>query len=212
MSASADVIYLADTKNAPYGTKAREELICLAEQSITRLIDCGCEHVLIACCTASTVYDALNAQARAISTPIIAPAAFSAARVTKNGKIGVIATESTVRSGEFEKQIKQALPVCRVTSVAAQSLVSMVEGGGRDGSLTAAQRETLRGILSPLIGQNIDTLILGCTHFSHLENEIRAYARDVRLVLPSREGVAEMIRRFGTEILAGGGTTVYINT
>lgn len=213
ISDSADIVYLADRKNAPYGTKSREELISLVNRDIEALIAHGCEQVLIACCTASTVYDELSPRARCVATPIISPAAFAAAKITVRGSIGVIATEATVRSGAFKAQILRHSPVCRVCEIAAQPLVTLVENGARDGAISVGGRELLKGILAPLCEADVDTLILGCTHFSHLDGEIRKIMGSrVATVHPSREGVAEMIRKSGSRALLGHGATVYIST
>ena len=213
ISESADIVYLADRKNAPYGTKSREELVSLVNSDIEALIAHGCEQVLIACCTASTVYGELSPRARCVATPIISPAAFAAAKITARGNIGVIATEATVRSGAFKREIMRHAPVCRVTEIAAQPLVALVESGARDGALSCEGRKLLGRVLAPLCEAEIDTLILGCTHFSHLDKEIRSIlGNTVTTVLPSREGVAELIRKSGSRALSGSGATVYIST
>ena len=212
-SKTADIVYLADRKNAPYGTKTKDELISLVSADIEILEHHGCEQILIACCTASTVYSALSPKARCLAIPIIEPAAYAAASISTRGNLAVIATDRTVDSGEFTRQIQKHLKISSVVEIKAQPLVSMVEAGARDGSLSGEQRQILMSILKPIIGQNIDTLVLGCTHFSHIEREIRAILGSrVRLVLPSREGVAELIRVHGSRALRGRGTTTYINT
>lgn len=211
-SETADVIYLADRKNAPYGTKTREELIELVNKDIDVLAKRGCEQILIACCTASTVFDALTPRARCLATPIIEPTAYAAASITTRGNIAVIATDRTVSSGEFTRQIHKYSKMSRVTEIKAQPLVSLVEGGARDGALSSREKLLLESILMPLAGQNIDTVVLGCTHFSHIEREICTLLGGARAVLASREGVAELIRKNGSHALFGRGSTTYINT
>ena len=125
-----DMIYLADREHAPYGTKSEEEILSLAENCIKRLITAGAERILIACCTASTLHSRLTEGARRITTPIIAPAARAAQRVSR-GKIAVIATEATVRSHAFRRELL-AIGECEVTEHAAQELVAMVESGASD--------------------------------------------------------------------------------
>ena len=211
-SETADVLYLADQKNAPYGTKTRDELIELVNRDIDILASRGCEQILIACCTASTVFDALTPRARCLATPIIEPTAYAAAAITTRGNIAVLATDRTVLSGEFTRQIHKYSKMSRITEIRAQPLVSLVEGGARDGAISERERLIIESILSPLIGQNIDTVILGCTHFSHIEREIGALLGGARTVLASREGVAELIRKNGSHALSGRGDTTYINT
>jgi len=164
-----DIVFLADRENAPYGTKTDKELTELTARGIKRLRDYGADRVLIACCTASTVYGRLPTEARDISYPIIEPIAKEAARLTENGKIGVLATKHTVSSHAF----RDALSGFEVIEVEAQKLVGAVERGERDGRASGETLDYLDGALSPMYDYGIDTLILGCTHFPSLEGEIR---------------------------------------
>ena len=201
-----DMIYLADREHAPYGTKSEEEILSLSENCIKRLITAGAERILIACCTASTMHSRLTAGARRITTPIIAPAARAAKEVSQ-GKIAVIATEATVRSHAFGRELL-ALGECEVTEHAAQELVAMVESGASDeGPLTSEQKGTLSRLLEPVRASRADTLILGCTHFPHLQGHIAAMLPEVNLISPSREGALEIAK--STED-RGGGRTVFL--
>lgn len=159
-----DLVYLIDRPNAPYGIKSEKELIRLAERNIDELTDRGAERVLIACCTASTVYTKISKRHRELSIPIISPVADAARRATKTGSIGVIATRRTVASHAFGR----AMPEMRVSELAVQELVAMIDGGVNDSTVGEGEILTLKGILSPLFGKNIDTLVLGCTHFPSL--------------------------------------------
>ena len=201
-----DMIYLADREHAPYGTKSEEEILSLAENCIKRLITAGAEKILIACCTASTLHSRLTEGARRITTPIIAPAARAAQRVSR-GKIAVIATEATVRSHAFRRELL-ATGECEVTEHAAQELVAMVESGASDERpLTSEEKSRLSRLLEPVGASRADTLILGCTHFPHLRGHIAAMLPEVKLISPSREGALEIAR--STED-RGGGRTVFL--
>ena len=201
-----DMIYLADREHAPYGTKSEEEILSLAENCIKRLITAGAEKILIACCTASTLHSRLTEGARGITTPIIAPAARAAQRVSR-GKIAVIATEATVRSHAFRRELL-AIGECEVTEHAAQELVAMVESGASDQNpLSSEEKSTLSRLLEPIEASRADTLILGCTHFPHLRGHIAAMLPCVKLISPSREGALEIAR--STED-RGGGKTVFL--
>ncbi len=200
----ADLIYLADTKNAPYGTKSEDELVSLVCRDIDLLANSGAEKILIACCTASTVYPLLDKSRQSISVPIISPAARRASRVTKNGRIGVIATERTVLSHAFSK----ALGSCEVFEAPAQKLVSLIEAGERDGRMSNKTKSYLKDLLFPLSEKGIDTLILGCTHFPHLEKEINKILPKVRTVSPSREGARELLSVYKGR---GNGKITYLN-
>jgi glutamate racemase len=179
-----ELVYLADRKNAPYGTKCRDELIRLCEADIARLIAFGAERVLIACCTASTVYPYLKEEYRRISTPIISPAAAVAAKLSR---VAVIGTEATVRSGAFGVEIGR-LGNTRVYEFAHQELVECVESGCRDGRTDEKCRSCLREVARQVESCGAEGLILGCTHFSHLSGELSRLLPDVRLISPATEG------------------------
>ena len=201
-----DMIYLADREHAPYGTKSEDEILALSESCIERLVGAGAEKILIACCTASTLHSRLTDRARRITTPIILPAA-RAAKKKSRGKIAVIATEATVRSHAFRRAILDEVR-CEVAEYATQERVSMVEGGASDRKpLTLGERSTLSRLLAPIKASRADTLILGCTHFPHLQGHIAAMLPGVNLISPSREGALEIAK--STED-RGGGRTVFL--
>ena len=187
----ADILYLADRKNAPYGTKKRPELIRLVTEDIRRLADRGAEKILIACCTASTVWGSLDGWARDISIPIIRPAAEAAARLAETG-IAVIATEATAKCGAFKNAIS-AVSEIAVTELSAQPLVALVEGGARDGHITRDGMTVISGIAEKIKETGADTLILGCTHFSHLEKTLAALTK-MQTVSPARVGAGLLSR------------------
>ena len=186
---SEDIVYLADRKNAPYGTKSQEEIIALTQADIKRLRDYQVNKILIACCTASSVHEFLDKEEREISLPIIRPAAQMAA---EGRRIAVIATERTVSSAVFSKEISK-ISDAKVVEFSAQRLVTLVEGGCRDGRInTECERELCR-IAELIADAEADTLILGCTHFSHLEGELQKRC-NVKTVSPAREGAAALTR------------------
>ena len=184
----ADVLLLADRKNAPYGTKSDSEIIALAERGIERLLSCGAERVLIACCTASSLYPRMGAELRAASIPIIEPTARRAAKLTATGRVGVLATRATVRSGAFTHAIRGALPSAEVFEQEAGELVGLVESGAHRGRGKEAAEEKIRELTEPLIAEKIDTLVLGCTHFPHLFGCFSALFPTLSLVSCAHEG------------------------
>ena len=172
ISPMADVCFFADRANAPYGTKSADELVSLTESGLYRLLAAGADPILIACCTASTIFDRLPEELRRISIPIIDRTAEAAVLATENRKIGVISTEATYRSRAFCEAIGRLCPSAVVTSAFSGELVALAERirGGR-----APAREDMAIIeqaLEPLSGKGIDTVILGCTHFSRFEKTI----------------------------------------
>ena len=200
MPREATCLYI-DSANAPYGTKDEGELLRLVKLDIERLRCAGADKILMACCTASTVYDLLSDEEKSIATPIIAPAARRAVEITKRGKIGVIATERTVSSHAFKNAIlKERTDVC-VTELAAQELVSLVEGGAFDANITESERELLQNTLAPLCYADIDTIVLGCTHFPALSGEISKILNNVKIVSSTYEGALEISKRVARDRL-----------
>jgi len=207
ISPSVDICFLADRENSPYGTKSRRELTGLVKDNISRLASMGADRILMACCTASTVYSLLPPRMRKISCPIIAPAAMAAARATKCGRVGVIATDATVASRRFTRELLRHGSVKEVFELSAQPLVTLVEGGITDLRMTAMAKNEISELLAPIKSLEIDTLILGCTHFPYLSETVSAMLPGVRLVSPSRAGACEIMKNTPD---FGEGKTIYI--
>lgn len=204
------MIFLPDRDNAPYGTRTPEELCALAERGIDRLLRLGAENVLIACCTASTIYHSLPERTRAASLPIIEPTARMAKSMARGGRIGVIATDATVRSHAFA----HALHGSEVLELPAQRLVGEIESGARDGAITPELMEYLDTLLLPAVRFGIDVLILGCTHFPLVEGEIsralgRISKKKILTVSSAMAGALAMHAALGDECDEGG-VTVYL--
>ena len=170
---NAEIEFYADRENAPYGTKSEGELVELVKKDIDILRERGASRILMACCTASTVYGTLPKEYKEIAIPIIAPAAAAAVYISSNKKIAVISTAATARSGAFEREIYRYCPAAEVFPVACGELVTLVEGGLCDGCVEFSERENIKRIISPVLGCGADTVILGCTHFAALEEEIK---------------------------------------
>ena len=204
---SADICFFADEKNAPYGTKSKEELIPLVERDIKLLSQRGADKIIMACCTASTVHGMIESRLQNLSFPIIEPTARAAAKATKNGRVGVIATEATVRSSAFKKALLKYASIHEVLEIQTQRLVKMVESGARDGKLNNEEKNELKAMLLPFANGRFDTLILGCTHFPHLEREIASALGGINIISSSREGAHEIAKEpFRRE----NGKTIYI--
>lgn len=202
-----DLTLLLDRKNAPYGKKSEGELIEITSANIERLLSLGARRVLLACCTASTVWALLPKEMRELTVPIISPTARRAQDLTETGRIAVIATEATVRSGEWSRQLYP----CTVTELAEGELVTLVESGASDGRIQKKEREILEGLLLPLSHTGADTLILGCTHFPALEGEIKKEVQKYGIkhtVSSAKEGALELLRTL--DDTSGHGETVII--
>ena len=177
LSPNADIVYLADRKNAPYGTKSREVLTELVKKDIEKLCEAGCTRVLMACCTASTVYDLLPYEYRAVAVPIIEPVARAAVMTSRNKKIGVLSTEATRKSGVFVEKILKYAPTAVTVCASAPELVTLAEKGECDARLSKNGFLKVKKSVSAFLGSGIDTLILGCTHFAYFENTIKNILR-----------------------------------
>ncbi len=166
---SEDVVFLRDRARCPYGGKSHGQIVQICKENISYLRSLGADEILIACCTASAAFASEVKTDRGLH-PIIGPTASAAMRAADGGRIALIATAATVASGAFDRLLGPSL----VRSVACPRLVGMVERGVKDGSLGTHDRAELEYTLRGIDGSGADTLILGCTHFSSLKNEIAA--------------------------------------
>lgn len=170
-------IYLGDTARTPYGTRSAEIIYQFSIQAVDFLFQHNCELVIIACNTASS--DALRRiQTEYLPTHypdkkvigVLVPTAETATLKTTNKRIGVIATEGTVNSGAFVREITKLDPKIKVFQKGCPLLVPIIESGEEKSEIATL---TLKYYLTPLLKRKIDTLILGCTHYGILENKIQ---------------------------------------
>jgi len=188
-------VYLADTRHFPYGEKSPELVREIVIEQIGNLIQAtDPKVVVIACNTASVI--ALDALRAHFTVPILGtvPAIKPAALITRNRKIAVFATERTVKDQYTEQLVRDFAADCVVERVAASQLVGFVER-----RLFAAspdeRSEVVARAVEPLKAAGVDTVVLGCTHFVYLADDIsRALGENVR-VLDSREGVGRQLIR-----------------
>lgn len=206
LAPSADICLLADRENAPYGTKDEQTLVRLVQEDVRRLCAAGADEILIGCCTASTVHSLLTAEQRRITHPIIEPTAKAACKIS-SGRVGVIATQATVRSHAFLRAIRAIDKNTDVHELAVQELVSMIESGLTDEHHTSGDEEILRELMLPLINADVDTLILGCTHFPLVSGIISRIFGNARIVSAAYEGVYALTRAAS---LKGKGQTIYL--
>ncbi len=180
-----DFLYLGDTARLPYGTKTAATVEKYAQQAVYALVRRGVKAVVVACNTASAA--ALPALVSANpGLPIlgvIEPGAAAAVSATRSGRIGVIATEGTVRGGAYQREIRRRLPEAAVTAVPATLLVALAEEGWVDGEVaTAAAGRYLQPLFADASAAP-DVLVLGCTHFPPLAGAVRSVAGEsVRIV------------------------------
>ena len=189
-----DIVYFGDTAHTPYGTKSSETVIGYTINNIEFLLSQGAELIVIACNTASSVVTAPVLER--FSVPIfevITPAVELAVQASKNLNFGIIGTRATITSGIYEKKIIANQPQARVYSVACPLLVPLVEEGWLNKAETAM---IIKKYLQPLKTRQIDTLILGCTHYPLLKKVIqRKIGRRVQLI-DSSLSVSNSVKAF----------------
>ena len=177
-----DIIYFGDTARVPYGDRSKETIIKYAQSDIEFLLTHRVKAVCIACNTADSM--ARIEMQKRFTLPIIGvvePAALQALSTTKNGKVGVIGTKATIRSGAYEAVIRARSPKTEVFSVPCPLLCPLVEEG-RFLRGDKVVESVLEDYLSPLKAAGIDTLILGCTHYPLLLDVISDLLPGVELI------------------------------
>jgi len=169
-----NVIYLGDTARVPYGMKSRKTIERYAIEDAGFLSRKGVKMLVVACNTISAMArERLRAEFDLPLLSVLGPGARMAARVTRNGRIGVIATEATVESGAYERAIREASrgQEVEIISRACPLFVPLVEEGETDSQITRLVAEQY---LAPLRENQIDTLVLGCTHYPLLKSVIKS--------------------------------------
>ena len=158
-----DIVYFGDTGRVPYGNRSAATLREYAAQDCRFLLKRDVKYIIAACGTVSSTAGEVLSALPVPATGVVAPTAAAAARATKNGRIGVIATAATIGSGAFERELGRQGELAVFTK-ACPLFVPLVEAGWIDPS-DEVTRLIARRYLLPLKAQGIDTLILGCTHF-----------------------------------------------
>ena len=164
-------IYLSDNKNCPYGDKSQEEITILSIKNSKKLIELNCKIIIVACNTATT--NCIEFLRKEISIPIIGvePGVKPALLNTKSKNIGVLATKNTLTSELFNKTANNNLKNnIKIHEQIGYELVNEIEKGV---SNNKPLKQYLRKYLKPMLENNIDYLVLGCTHYHFLINEIR---------------------------------------
>ncbi|NNF52687.1 MAG: glutamate racemase [Gammaproteobacteria bacterium] len=213
-----NLLYLGDTARLPYGTKSARSVLQYALQA-TRILDKrGIKMLVIACNTASAyALDALSETHPDLPVVgVIAPGAQAACETSKSGRIGVLATESTVRAGAYEKSIANMRSGAEVHSSASPLLVGLAEEGWLAGEVPEAViRHYLGALTEKFAPGQMDCLLLGCTHFPVLAKSIEKIAGpDVALVDSAHTTAIEVEKILGANQLrrSGGGQIRFLAT
>ena len=181
-----NIVYLADSKHMPYGDKTAEQIKEYVMEDVNFLNNYDLKALLIACNTADSIAsDSVRAISNIPVYGVIDATAKKASEVTRNNRIGVIATTAAINSNEYQKRIKNYNSAIEVYAQACPFLVPLIEEGKFDIG-NEEIRYIIEDYLSPLIDNQIDTLILGCTHYDLLSEIIRDMYPDLTIVSSSR--------------------------
>ncbi len=188
-----EIIYFGDTARVPYGSKSRESVTRFSRESCRFLAGHGVGMIIVACNTSSALaLDALRMEFTLPLRDVVAPGARKAAGLTRSGRIGVIGTHATIRSGAYERALRALDPSLTVYSRSCPLFVPLAEEGWLDRPATV---EIAREYLIPLREARIDLLILGCTHYPVLEGTIRLVMGDGVALVDTGLCCAEEVRR-----------------
>jgi glutamate racemase len=175
------IVYLGDTARVPYGGKSRETIERYSREIAELLVGEGAKMVVVACNSASAL--ALPRLRETLPVPVegvIAPGVAAALAATRSGHVAIIGTKATIGSGAYEAGLRAARPGIGVTSVACPLLVPLIEEGLLEDAVTDA---VLERYLAPLRDGDVDTMVLGCTHYPLLAAAIaRAAGPGITLV------------------------------
>lgn len=187
-------IYFADSANAPYGEKPAEWISARSLQICRYLVESGCDAIVVACNTATA--EAIASIRGELSIPIIGvePGIKPAAMQTQNGVVGVLATEATLKSDKFNALLATLPETCKLIKQAGAGLVPLIESGQIE---SAEMRSLMQLHLQPIIASHADTLVLGCTHYPFLKNQIRALIGNSMNIIDTSDAV---IRQLGRQL------------
>jgi glutamate racemase len=193
-----DIVYLGDTARVPYGTRAPATVVKYATSCAKWLVAHEVKAIIIACNTVSAVApETLRVELDLPVLSVIEPGARAAVAATKTGRVGVLATAATTASGAYARAVSTMSTRCEVFGQAAPLLVPLAEEGWTEGEVP---RLAARRYLESLARENVDVVVLGCTHYPLLREVIEAEAKalignDVKVV-DSASAVAQEAHAF----------------
>jgi len=180
-----NIFYIGDTARVPYGGKSRQTIERYAVEITGLLLAENAKMIVVACNSASAL--AIPRLEEILKVPVIgviAPGAKAAVAASRNGRIGVIGTRATIYSGAYERAIQALDPKARVVSRPCPMLVPLIEEGWLDDPVTD---QVIRRYLEEPVGEGIDTLVLGCTHYPLVAEALKKFAGPkIRLVDSAR--------------------------
>ena len=186
-----NTIYLADSKNAPYGQKSKEEIIALSEKNTELLLEMNCKIIVVACNTATT--NAIKELRAKYNIPFIGiePAIKPAVNNSKTQTIGILATKGTLNSALFSDVLK-LYSTTKIIEQIGFGLVELIENGEVN---SIKMNQLLNHYLAPMIEANIDYLVLGCSHYPYLIPQIKKIIPNSIQIIDSGEAVARQTQK-----------------
>ena len=183
-------IYLADSKNAPYGQKSKDEIIALSKKNTELLLEANAKIIVVACNTATT--NAIKILRESYNVPFIGiePAIKPAALHSQTQKIGILATKGTLNSELFHQTVQNYSQV-KIVEQIGHGLVELIENGNLHSD---EMTHLLKNYLQPMINENIDYLVLGCTHYPYLIPQIKEILPKNIKIIDSGEAVARQTK------------------
>jgi len=192
------VVYFGDTAHVPYGSKSSRTVIRLSLENARFLAHKGVRIIVVACNTSSSI--ALEEIRKNVDVPVVGvveAGVKAAIAKTRSGRIGVIGTAATVRSGAYQRSLVAKLPGLEVFGQACPLFVPLVEEGWTRGELVEG---IARKYLAPMLDRGIDTLILGCTHYPLLSGVLRKVVGPGVILVDSARQTAEEVRQVASAV------------
>ncbi len=186
-------VYIADSKNTPYGAKTPDEIYLLSKRMVDFLLAKQAKLIVVACNTITvSCLDRLRNDYPSIPLIGTVPVVKTAVEKTTNKRIGILSTTRTANSSYQQELINKYAKGCQVSNIGTDALVPLIEQGIVDGSQIDA---VLREVLTPFIYQEVDTVALGCTHFPFVRKMIEADLGTGVKVLDSGAAIGRQVRR-----------------
>ena len=185
-----EIVYFGDTARLPYGSKSKEIVTKFSREIVNFLLEKDVKAIIIACNTASSnSYEALITEFDIPIIEVVSPAVTACLKTTKNNIVGVIGTEATIRSQAYQRQLQNNKTDIQVYSKSCPLFVHLAEEGWTNNSVAHMTTEIY---LQELIDKEIDTLILGCTHYPLLEQCIKQITGNIKIINPAGAAATEM--------------------
>ncbi|CAM1344872.1 glutamate racemase [Tenacibaculum amylolyticum] len=187
-----ETIYLSDSFNAPYGQQSKEKILELSIKNTEFLVAQNCKLIVVACNTATT--NAISYLRANYSIPFIGiePAIKPASILTKSKKIGILATKGTLNSELFEKTSSNIDKEVQIIEQVGEGLVELIENNKID---SQEMHELLTSYLAPMVQEEVDCLVLGCTHYPYLIPKIKEIIGNNIQIIDSGEAVAKQTKK-----------------